>query len=97
MLLFTLKYIYIVQASYDDTFSYVVAINYVIHHPLDKMDAILANNIFKCIYLNENDRIPIQIPLKFVLSSPIGNKLALVQVMAWRRSGNKPLSESMMA
>ena len=31
------------------------------HLPLDKMDAILADNIFKCIFLNENDKIPIQI------------------------------------
>ena len=30
------------------------------HLPLDKMAAILAD-IFKCILLNENDRIPIQI------------------------------------
>ena len=25
-----------------------------IHLPLDKMDAILADNIFKCIFFNEN-------------------------------------------
>ena len=31
------------------------------HLPLDKMAAILVDNIFKCIFLNENDRIPIQI------------------------------------
>ena len=34
------------------------------HFPLDKMAAILADNIFKCIFLNENDRI--KISLKFV-------------------------------
>ena len=48
------------------------------HLPLDKMAAILADNIFKCIFLNENDRIPIQISLKFVPRSPIGNKPTLV-------------------
>ena len=34
------------------------------HLPLDKMAAILADDIFKCIFLNENDIIPIQISLK---------------------------------
>ena len=60
------------------------------------MAAILADNIFKCILLNENDRIPMQIVLKFVPMSPINNKAALVQVMAWRRTGDKPLPEPMM-
>ena len=55
------------------------------------MATILADNIFKCIFLNENDIIPIQISLKFVHGSPIDNKPALVQVMAWRRIGDKPL------
>ena len=43
------------------------------------------------MFLNENDRIPIQISLKYVSMSPIDNKSALVQVMAWRRTGDKPL------
>ena len=60
------------------------------------MAANLADNIFKCIFLNENDRIPIQISLKFVSRSLIDNKPALVQVMAWRRTGGKPLSEPML-
>ena len=60
------------------------------------MAAILADDIFKCIFLNENDRIPIQISLKFVPRSPIDNKAALVQVMAWRRTAAKPLPEPML-
>ena len=60
------------------------------------MTAILADDIFKWIFLNENDRIPIQIPLKFVPKSPIDNKAALFQVMAWCRTGDKPLPEAMM-
>ena len=60
------------------------------------MAAILADNISKCLFLNENDRIPIQISLKFVPRSPTDNKSALVQVMDWRRIGDKPLPESMM-
>ena len=43
--------------------------------------------------MNEKFRILIQISLKFVPKGPIDNKSALVQVMAWRRSGDKPLSE----
>ena len=55
-----------------------------------------ADNIFKCILLNENVWIPIKISLKFVPKSPINNIPALVQIMAWRRPGDKPLSEPMM-
>ena len=65
--------------------------------PLDKIAAILAGENFKCIFWNENHRIPIWISLKFVPSrSPIGNKPALVQVMAWCRTGDKPLPEPML-
>ena len=46
------------------------------------MAAILADDILKCIFLNENDRISIQISLKFVPRSRIDNKPALVQIMA---------------
>ena len=48
------------------------------------------------IFLNENVWIPIKISLKFVPNDPINNIPALVQIMAWRRPGDKPLSESMM-
>ena len=61
------------------------------------MAAILADDIFKCIFLSENDRISIKISLTFVPRSPIDNKAALVQVMAWRRIGDKSLPEPMMA
>ena len=60
------------------------------------LDKILADNIFKCIFFNENARISIQISLKFVPNGPIDNKPALVQVMAWRRTGDKPLPEPML-
>ena len=48
------------------------------HLPLNKMAAILATNIFKCIFLSENDRIPIQISLNFVPDGPIDNYPAVV-------------------
>ena len=52
--------------------------------------------IFKWIFLNENVWISIKISLKFVPKVPIKNIPALVQIMSWRRSGDKPLSEPMM-
>ena len=52
--------------------------------------------IFKCISLNENVQISIKILLNFALKSSISNIPALVQIMAWRRPGDKPLSELMM-
>ena len=66
------------------------------HLSLDKMAAILEDNNFKCIFMNENDRIPIWISLKFVSKSPIDNKPALIQVMAWCQIGDKPLPEPML-
>ena len=41
-------------------------------------------------------KIPIEISLKFIPKGPINNIPALVQIMAWRRTGDKPLSEPMM-
>ena len=54
------------------------------------------DDIFKCIFLNENALISIKIPLKFVPKGPINNIPALVPIMAWRRPGDKPLSVPMM-
>ena len=55
------------------------------------------DDTFKCIFLNENVRILIEISLKFVPKGPIDNKPALAQIMAWRWPGDKPLSEPMLA
>ena len=60
------------------------------------MAAILADDIFKGIFLNETDKIQIQISRKLVPRSPTDNKSALVRVMAWRRTGDKPLPEPMI-
>ena len=54
------------------------------------------DDIFKCIFLNEDIWIVIKISLKFVSKGPINNIPAMVQIMAWRRLGDKPLSEPMM-
>ena len=55
-----------------------------------------ADDTFKRIFLNENVLISIKISLKFVPKGPINNIPALVQIMAWRRPGDKPLSEPRM-
>ena len=51
-----------------------------------------ADNIFKCIFLNENPWISFKISSKFVPKGPINNIPWLVQIMAWPRPGRKPLS-----
>ena len=66
------------------------------HLPLNKMATILADNIFKCSFLNENVRISTKISLKFVNKGRIDNMSALVQLMAWRRTGDKPLPEPVL-
>ena len=57
---------------------------------------LFADDIFKCIFLNENIRISNNILLKFVPKDLSNNIPALVFIMAWRRPGDKPLSEPMM-
>ena len=59
------------------------------HHP--------PHDIFKRIFMNENCCIVMKISFKFVSQGPINNSPTLVQIMAWRRSGEKPLAEEVMA
>ena len=54
------------------------------------------DDIFKCTFLNEKVWISLKISLKIVPKGPINNIPALVQIMAWRRPGDKPLSEPRM-
>ena len=54
------------------------------------------DDIFKWIFMNEDVSASIGISLKFVPKAPINNIPALVRIMAWRRPGDKPLSELMM-
>ena len=55
-----------------------------------------ADDIFTCNFFNENYCFLIKFSLKYVRKGQIDNNPALVQIMAWRRSGDKPLSEPMM-
>ena len=52
------------------------------------------DDIFKCIFFNENSRISIRISLKFVPKGLFNNIPALVQVMAWH--GSEPLLISLL-
>ena len=63
-------------------------------------------DIFKCIFLNENVCVSIKISLIFVPNGLINYKSSLVQIMAcrllvqimaWCRAGDKPLSEAKRA
>ena len=60
------------------------------------MAAFFPDDIFKCIVLNKNVPISINISLKFVLKGLIDNRAALAQIMARRRSGDRPLSEAVL-
>ena len=51
------------------------------------------NGIFKRIF---SEFKMCKFPQKFVPKGPMNNMPALVQIMAWRRTGDKPLSEPMM-
>ena len=56
----------------------------------------IADDICKCIFLNENVLIPIKISLKFIPKVWINHIPTLIQIMAWHRPGDKPLSETLM-
>ena len=56
----------------------------------------LADVIFKCIFLNEKFCSLICILLQFVSNGPMDNKPALVQVMVWRRTGERLLPEPLL-
>ena len=65
------------------------------HWDRDKM-TFFTDHIFKCIFLNKNVWILLTISMKCVPKMQINNIPALVQMMAWHRPGDKPLSEPMM-
>ena len=57
---------------------------------------LFADDPFKRIFLNENIRISTKNSLKLVSKGLFNNIPALVLIMAWRRPGDKPLSEPML-
>ena len=84
----------IMQLSYNGCRSDMPEVMVFNSSPLDKMAANLADDIFKYIFMNERFCISIRILLKFVSMGEIDNRTALVQAMAWRRAGDKPLTDS---
>ena len=60
-------------------------------------DRHFTDDIFRCIFMNENVWISIKISPMFVPKGPINNIPALVYTMAWCRPGERPLSEAMVA
>ena len=87
-----------IQSLDDATSSWIRQDGHVTFNPLRPRQngRRFADDTFKRIFLNENVRISIKISLKFVPNGPINNIPALVQIMARRQSGDKPLSEPMM-
>ena len=55
-----------------------------------------ADDIFKCIFINEKSGMLVRITSKFVHKGPVGIKSTLVQIMTWCRTGDKPLPEPML-
>ena len=60
------------------------------------MAATWADGTFQYNFADKNVLISIKISLKFVPKGLINNIPALVQIMAWCRPGDRPLSEPMM-
>ena len=58
------------------------------HWSLNKIADIFADNIFICIFMNENMHILIEISLKFVPMGVVNKKSALVWVMDWHPLGD---------
>ena len=66
------------------------------HWGQDKMAAIFQAAFSNASSWIKNVWISIKISLQFVPKGPINNIPGLVQIMAWRRTGDKPLSEAML-
>ena len=64
--------------------------------PYEQNGRHFADDILRCIFVNEQFFILIEISPKTVPKGPIDNNWALDQTMAWRRIGDKPLSEPMV-
>ena len=85
---FQWKYIHL----FNQVFYYVtLPISTAEHWDRDKMA-----DIFQCIIFDEHFSIAIKRSLEFVLKGPSSTIPALVQIMVWRRPGDKSLSEQMM-
>ena len=55
-----------------------------------------ADDMFKRIFLNEKNWISNKMSFKYISCGLVDNMLAVVQIMAWHRPGDKPLPEPML-
>ena len=62
------------------------------HWGWHKIAAILQTKFSNAFFLNENTRISIKIPLNFICKGSTNNIPTLIQIMAYCRPGDKPLS-----
>ena len=62
----------------------------------NKMAAVSQTALSNAFFLNENVWITMKNSLKFAPNGPVNNTPAFVQITAWRRSGDKPIFESIM-
>ena len=62
----------------------------------DNISTIFPRRHFQMHFIKWKARISIQISPKFVPKGQINNIPVLIQKMAWRRPGDKPLSEPML-
>ena len=69
---------------------------YINSSPPGQNDHYFADDIFICIFVKQRWCILIEVSVKLVLNGPIDNNPALVKIRAWRRIGNKSLSEPML-
>ena len=60
------------------------------------MDDIVQKSFAIFFFLNKKFPILNEVSMKCIPESPVNKKSALVQVMAWLRTGDKPLPEPMM-
>ena len=92
------RYLLLQQVPNNPRLSYNAAMSMgLTHWGWEKWPPFFADDIFKCISFKENVWPSIKISLKFVPKGSVNNIPALVQIMAWRSFGAKPLSGPMLA
>ena len=82
----------------NELYKMALPMRYLIYSsPLGQNGRHFADDIFKCIFVNEMSCffILIEISLKFVPKCPVDNNPAMAKIMAWHRIGDKPLSDLM--
>ena len=77
-------------------FTLILWIDILTRRGRDKMEGIFQTKFSNALSWMKMYQLRLKISLMFVPKGPINNIPALVPIMAWRRPGDKPLSEPMM-